>query len=722
MPEFGLAVPPGAFPSNPSPMPAPLGALAPGVGPQNMSLGGIMQAKPLSQLLEEERKASLDRATEANNQAVVISLASQVRRHWEQAKIAKLDIEREMVTAMRAKRGEYSPEMKSQLTQQGSSLIYMMLFATKARQAKALLGDVLLGAKDDKPWSLSPTPDPQIPEDIKTAILTAAMGVVAEAEMSGLPMTQEEVRVGLREVKDQITAAIVEEARVRADRASVKVEDMLAEGGFIDALDAFLDDLPVYKTCFLKGPIMRKTGTLKWVQQEDGTSTPEVTEEVKPHYERVDPLNIYPAPWSRTVQDGYLIERHKLSPAAISDLIGVEGYNEDALRQVMDQYGKGGLREWLQVDSDRATAEQRNYTTTTTESDLIDALQYWGEIPGKLLVEWGMGEDEIPDEAKVYNAEVWLIGTWVIKAALNVDPLARRPYYASSYEMLPGAFWGNSVYDTMRDCEDMCNAAARSLANNMGIASGPQVWVNTDRLPSGENITTLFPWKIWQTTSDPMGGTAPPVGFFQPTSNAQELMAVFDKFSVLADEVTGIPRYMAGIAGGSGEVGRTASGMSMMIGNANKTIKKTVQSIDMKVIAPAVSAAYEHLMRYSGDPDIKGDLQVVARGATSLVAKDAAAVRRSEFLTATNNPTDLQIIGAEGRAELLREAAKNLDMNTDRIVPPASVIKQRLKAQAQAAAVAAAEQAEIDASQQPAPGGGRKLQNGAPVQESFQNT
>jgi hypothetical protein len=95
-------------------------------------------------------------------------------------------------------------------------------------------------------------------------------------------------------------------------------------------------------------------------------------------------------------------------------------------------------------------------------------------------------------------------------------------------------------------------------------------------------------------------------------------------------------------------------------------------------------------------------------------------VRRSEFLTATNNPTDMQIIGAEGRAELLREAAKNLDMNTDRIVPPTSVIKQRLKAAAQAAALAA--EAEAQASQQPATGGGRQLQNGEPVQESFQNT
>ena len=92
-----------------------------------------------------------------------------------------------------------------------------------------------------------------------------------------------------------------------------------------------------------------------------------------------------------------------------------------------------------------------------------------------------------------------------------------------------------------------------------------------------------------------MGSTAAPMGFFQPTSNAQELMTVFDRFSQLADEVTGIPRYMTG-DGMAGGAGRTASGMSMMIGNAGKTTKKTLMSIDMHVINPLLQATVAPLM------------------------------------------------------------------------------------------------------------------------------
>jgi hypothetical protein len=461
------------------------------------------------------------------------------------------------------------------------------------------------------------------------------------------------------------------------------------------------------------------------------TSIPIATFENLPDWERIDPFMIYPAPWARNVQDGYLIERHKLSPAALSDMIGVEGYNEDAIRQVLDQYSRTGLREWLQVDTQRLEGENRLYSSLQNQSDLIDALQYWGQVTGKSLREWGMPPDQVPDEAKVYDVECWLIGEWVIKAVINADPLARRPYFGQSFEPIPGAFWGNSLYDKMRDVEDMCNAAARALANNMGIASGPQVWVNNDRLPAGEDITTLYPWKIWQTTSDPMGVAQPPVGFFQPNSNAQELMSVFDKFSILADEYTGIPRYMAGIGGGAGEAGRTASGMSMMIGNANKTIKSVISNIDKSVIAPLVTNAYQYVMRYVGDKDCKGDLQVVARGALSLVTKDAAQVRRTEFLAATANPIDMQIMGIDGRAEVLRESAKTLDMNTDKIVPSAMTLAMKAKvaaAQAQmfgggmGGAAAPAGPPVAGRPMPAAPGGGRQLMNGAPVQESFQNS
>lgn len=689
------------------------------VGPQparEPTVGGILTVRSLSDVLKDEQRAASERAAALNNQPVITSLAAQIRRHWEAAKMAKRDIERDMLKAVRSKRGEYDPDQLQELKNQNSSEIYMMLFATKARQHKSLLVDILLGSGGDKPWAIRPTPDPSLPEDVVAGIMQQATEVVMQAEQMGVPMSQGDIRQLLRDAKASAENILFDEARQRCKRAETKMEDFLVEGGFLDALDAFIDDLSVFKTAFIKGPVIRKAGVLKWEPQPDGTSEPVAAWENRPHWERVDPFNVYPAPWSRSVHDGYLIERHRLSPSSLSELIGVEGYNEDAIRQVLDTHATGGLHEWLALDMERARAEGRSTINYEQGSDLIDALQYWGSVPGKVLREWGLPPAEVPDEARVYDVEAWLIGSWVIKAVINADPLARRPYYADSFERVPGAFWGVSLYDTMCDCENMCNAAARALANNMGISSGPQVWVNNERLPNGEDLTAMYPWKIWQTTSDPMGSTAAPIGFFQPNSNAAELMGVFEKFSSLADEVTGIPRYMTG-DGMAGGAGRTASGMSMMIGNAGKTVKKSLSSIDMHIIEPILRGLYEYQMRYVGDPDIKGDLQIVARGALSLVAKDAAQVRRNEFLQATANPIDMQIIGLDGRAALLREAVKTLDMNSDDVIPPVSVVKMRA---AQAQMQQAAQQAQAQQAQTPDGDGKRRLMNGAPATDTFQ--
>jgi hypothetical protein len=196
----------------------------------------------------------------------------------------------------------------------------------------------------------------------------------------------------------------------------------------------------------------------------------------------------------------------------------------------------------------------------------------------------------------------------------------------------------------------------------------------------------MYPWKTWQFQNSDYQDASQPLTFFQPQSNAQELMAVFDKFHAMADEYSGIPRYMTGEhAPGAG---RTASGLSMLISNASKSIKSVISAVDHHVISPLLVRLYQHNLRYSQDPDLIGDINIVAKGAMSLVAKESAAVRRNELLALVlQNPVAQQIIGLPGTAELLRENAKLLDINVDKIVPPREQIEAMLAQQQQQAAV-----------------------------------
>jgi hypothetical protein len=453
----------------------------------------------------------------------------------------------------------------------------------------------------------------------------------------------------------------------------LKMEDQLVEGGFRDGFSQFIDDLCTFPLAVLKGPVPRKHKVLEW----DGDLLKPV-DKIQDDWERVDPFKFYFAPWASSVNSGPIIERHALTRADLFGMIGVEGYSEPDIRAILSEFDDGGLRSWLDASADSVQADAEGRTTgITRDTDLIDAIQLWDEVPGKQLKEWGMDEVSVPDEESSYPCEVWLIGSRVIKAVLNYDPLGRKPYYVTSYEKLPGQMIGNGVPDLVRDPQDMCNASARALSNNMGIASGPQVGVNVDRLPTGEKLTSMFPWKYWQfTASDYQDGT-PPLSFFQPNSNAQELMAVFDRFLTIADEVSGIPRYMQGETVGS--AGRTSSGLAQLISNATKSMKQVVNSIDTDVLQPLLERQYQRNLRYSQDPDLIGDVSIQAKGAMSLVAREAAAVRRNEFLQlALNSPVVNQIIGLEGIAELLRESAKLLDLPVDNIVPSREAIKQQV--------------------------------------------
>lgn len=697
-------------------MPGATVPASPGAIPPAVNVNGVLTMQSAAGVLKAEREAAQRANQQAQSAPLIQGLAKHVRDFFSTAKSAReTAVEPQMIEALYARRGAYTPKELGDLEAQGSSTIYMMLFSAKCRQAEALLRDVIVNTGKDKPWAIRPSPDPELPVQYTAEILAGVASEVYQAYVMGLAPSTEQIKQRLRDAKEQIAGQIMAEARSRAERMETKMEDQLEAGGWLEALDECISDLTTFKTAILCGPTTRRKPVLKWGQ--DGK--PQVERSLVQEWDRVDPFDMYPAPWAKDLQTAPFVHRMRLSRSALNDLIGVPGYSDSAIRAVLERWDRSTLSATWSIDLQKAAAEGRDTTTATASTGLVDALRYWGSVSGQMLIDWGVPRDQIADPTKEYEAEVWVIDDQTIKAVLNPDPLGRRPYYSKSFESVPGSFWGNSMYDLMSDCVKMCNAAARAIANNMGIASGPQVVVYTDRVPTGEDITTMFPWKIWQTVSDPMGGTAKPVDFFQPESNVAPLMAIYEKFSVLADEYTGIPRYMTGTEGTPG-AGRTASGLSMMIGNASKIIKQVVSGLDLYIIAPSIERLYQHNMIHSEDPDLKGDVEVVARGAMSLITKEAAQVRRNEFLQSTANPFDMQIIGMEGRAEVLRETARSLDMNTDRIVPPVSVIRQR-------AMVSAMQQAGQPVPQgQPAQaaqvGSGQELMNGAPVTDQFQPT
>lgn len=660
-------------PPSPAASPYPM----PQQGGQAVSIGGLVSAQPLRVVMDEQRRQS--QVTQAA--PMVNSLAQHIRTKWAHAREAKQAlIEERMLASLRARRGEYDPDKLAAIREMGGSEIYAMLTSVKCRAAGSWIKDVLGGQGPDRPWAIKPTPVPDLTPGIHDEIVKRAVEPIKEAMLMGVPLTDEEVRQIMMQLKAHALNELNQQAKGAADKMADKMEDQLVEGGFLTALDAFVDDLTTFPAAIVKGPVVRMKPKLKWLPDKKGGYSPQVADTLTMEWERVSPFNMYPSPAATTVNDGDMIERHKLTRSALNSMIGVDGYDDATIRVVLETYARGGLQEWLANDSAIADAEGKSTVAALSNSDgQIDALQFWGSVPGSLLIEWGLQASSVPDPTKEYHVEAWLIGHYVIKAVLNSDPLGRKPYYKASYEDVPGSFWGNSVADLVRDCQHLVNAASRALVNNMGISSGPQVGINVDRMPAGEDITQLRPWKIWQFNSDPVNGTQPPMQFFQPESHAQELMGIFEKWSELADEYSGIPKYLAGDAS-QGGAGRTASGLSMLMNNAGKSIKQVIGNVDINVTEPVLDRLYAYNMQYGDDPDLKGDITIVATGAQALITKDAVQLRRNEFLTATANPIDFQIMGLTGRAAVLRTAVRDLEIDPDTVVPPDDLLKVKMAA------------------------------------------
>jgi len=615
--------------------------------------------------------------------ALETGISAYISRSWDDAWRSKREIEGRMLAGMRARNGEYSADKLNSIRQQGGTSIYMMLTEEKCRAAVSWINDILRGT-GERPWSIEPTPIADLPPEA-TAMIMQRIQMEYEqhaqqAIAQGMPIANAgDIQSRIDEIRDMVLEQLNEKAGEISKRMEDKIADQFAEGGFDAALSKFIEDLVTFPSAFIKGPINRSKSKLTWFTLPDGSVLPKREVVVTPEIDCPSPYDIYPSPGATDIDDGDLIERHRMRPADLRVLKGVPGFNDNTINAVLDEYGKGGLANWTYRDQERADLQDRGQEWLGTDNDRrIEALEFWGTVQGRMLTDWsdgkeipGLPDGETVDPLGEYDINAWKIGRFVIGLRINDEPLGRKPYSKSSYSPTVGSFWGKGIPELISDVQAVCNSTARALVNNMGLASGPQVEVSVDRLAPGENITTLKPWRIWQTQKKAGTTSAndPAIQFYQPQINANELLMVFKEFEKKAGDIIGLPSYSYGDSRAGG-AGRTASGLSMLMTNASKGIKQVIKYVDDGILEPIVYRYFIYNMIYSDDNSIKGDLKIVARGSQTLIMKEQMQIRVAELLTATGqSPVDLQIMGMQGRAHLLRAALDGLDMPIDKVVP-----------------------------------------------------
>lgn len=608
--------------------------------------------------------------TDAIVETATSELAGIIYNRWSIARAQRVLMEQIWIEAMQNFNGEYGPKFTPR---EGGSSVFVNITQMKSMASVSRLTAVMLGA-GGFPWSIQPTPHPVLSQ----------MGIDP------------------KEVKDipSLDPALKEEimqARRASDGMKNRIKDDLVESHWEERFSRGLLDFVTLGTMCFKGPIAAPPRPKKWVLAEEKASTfadrikgfiglkkqerkyvlqndPE--DDYRATIEWLSPFELYPDPGAYSIEECmWVVHRHVYSKAQVVELSRGKGFDVDEIETALNNHptGNWNAEPW---EGFIDIINRRSQSPYLSKRYMV--LEFWGYLGSKELNRAGV--TEIPDEGdnKLYLCNVWVLGNNCIKIAISGNQSQRIPYFVVPYEKVPHKIWGRGIPEKMADPQAIINASARAMVENMGMAAGPQLIYDVNRIMPGTKVDQILPWGIWPIRSVE-GINTPAMQFIKIDPILNELKLIQDTFRVFVNEVTSIPDMASGM---NSEHNRTMGGMSMLFGAADSYTRAIIFNIDNYLTKPMIRALYDWEMQYCPDPTIKGDMQVDASGVQGMMAKELTSQRLSELLQAVG-----QIPGGAdylNMPELMREVFRSLDVVNDAVILTDDQVKQARDKQQQA--------------------------------------
>jgi hypothetical protein len=346
----------------------------------------------------------------------------------------------------------------------------------------------------------------------------------------------------------------------------------------------------------------------------------------------------------------FVIERHKMSRSQLRALAKRPFFRSNVIDEVIDM-GEGYVKKYWEDDL-------KDYTVDY-DIERFEVLEYWGNIDVAILQDTDV---KIPDELANLDevqANIWYCNGRILRAVLNPFKPANIPYYAVPYELNPYSFFGVGIAENMDDTQTLMNGFMRMAVDNAVLSGNLLIEIDETNLVPGQDLS-VYPGKVFRRQSGAPGQAI--FGTKFPNVSAEN-MQLFDKARVLADESTGFPSFAHGQTGVAG-VGRTASGISMLMNAAAGGIKTVIKNVDDYLLAPLGKAMFSFNMQFDYDASIKGDLEVKARGTESLMANEVRSQRLMQFLQIASNPS---LAPFAKFPYIVREIAKSMDLDPDKV-------------------------------------------------------
>lgn len=665
---------------------------------------------------------STDKQEEEASSPVIPGLVSHIQSCYARAKHERLVKENKWLDSYRNYRGQYGPRVTFNATQ---SKIFVKITKTKVIAAYGQIIDVLFGT-NSFPLTIEPTSKPiNIAEFVHADLKDMGQpetpepaapsgpnygypgdgndlppGATSSSLLGGLENSDKYKALNVKEgpAMDKLQQVQFEPAAEAAHNMQKVIYDQLEETQAQSALRTMIFEMVLLGTGVLKGPFNYRKIYHNWEKGESGSREYRPKMKLMPRLENVSIWNFYPDPSALSITDAaWVIERHRMTPSKMRDLLNRPLFNKQAIRNALangPNYTKLHFEDQIRGNTDQQETEASRY----------EVLEYWGVVDKALLEEIGLDVSDV-DELDEVQVNVWTCNDEILRVVVNPFTPARIPYLACPYEIDPYVIWGVSLPENMEDSQDMMNGHARMAVDNLKLAGNLVFDIDESALVPGQDMK-IEAGKIFRRQSGQPGQAVYGIKF---PSTANENMQIFDKFRQLADEETGMPSYSHGQTGVSGTT-RTAAGMSMLMGAAALNIKTVVKNIDDYLLRPLGEALYQWNMQFNEeDMDIRGDLEVKARGTMSLMQKEVRSQRLTMLMNVGSNPQLAPFIKWH---TVLKEFALSADIDPDKMIasPEEAAIYARIVGMQNAVANG---QGPTPAGEQPGMGGPPEMAGGS---------
>ena len=621
-------------------------------------------------MLDEESIALEDSDEPSVTDVDVTNIIPFIMDRYQRAEDYRNNDEERWLRSYRNYRGLYGSDV--QFTEAEKSRVFIKVTKTKTLAAYGQMVDVLF-AGHKFPISVEPTVlpegvvsdvsfDPKKPEALKgETSLSSPYGFQGDGKEFPTGATEQSLQdklgpleeklgdiEGIKEgVGKQPTSVTFSPSMIAAKNMEKKIMDQLQESGANKQLRSTVFEMALFGTGVMKGPFAVDKEYPNW--DDEGNYSPIFKTIASTSH--VSVWNFFPDPDAANMDEAqYVIERHKMSRTQLRALKKRPYFRDNVIDEVIAEGENYDKKYWEDDLSDYAA----DYGV-----DRFEVLEYWGNCDVQMLLDNNV---DIPEELKDQDelqTNIWICNGKLLRMVLNPFKPASIPYMAAPYELNPYSFFGVGIAENMDDTQTLMNGFMRMAVDNAVLSGNLLIEVDETNLVPGQDLS-VYPGKVFRRQ-----GGAPGQAIFGtkfPNVSGENLQ-LFDKARQLADESTGMPSFAHGQTGISG-VGRTASGISMLMNAASGSIKTVIKNIDDYLLRPLGEGLFRFNMQFNFDKSLKGDLEVVARGTESLMANEVRSQRLMAFLQTASNPSLAPFAKFN---YIIREIAKAMDLDPDKV-------------------------------------------------------